>query len=415
MKNNTVVIGIMLALMLSVSGISVSGAGLSDEANIRATLLSQTPDPVGPGRYVELRFQIENLGTYPADNLVFELVPEYPFSLDPGDSVSRVLGTINARAVGEDAATLYYKLRVDSGSVEGDNTIRLRYSSDSGDSWAYFDDFTIRVQGDASQVGIASVSSEPDRFVPGEETDLTIKLSNMGESFIQDVAVKLDLSSTTLPFAPVNSATEKKVKTISAGSSADFTFSLITMGDAESDIYKVPVQITYADSTGASHTKSDYISLIVGTAPDLVVLLDSQTFYTSGAKGEITVKIVNKGVTNAKFLTVVAKPTDSFELLSPGTVYLGKLDSDDFETADFTLYAKSASGEYLTVPLSIDYTDANNKAYHQDINLEVRLYNAAELKRYGFSSGSPIVGIIIVLVIVGGGYYLYRRRKKAKK
>ena len=421
MKNSKTMFGLMLALMLAISSVPafalslVTPTTLSNEANIRASLLSQTPDPVAPGRYVELRFQIENLGTYKAENLVFELVPEYPFSLDPGDTVTRKLGTLYGRAIGDTAATLYYKVRVDANALEGNNIIKLKYSVDNGDSWSYFNDFTVRLQGDTSQVGISSVKADPERLVPGQETLATITVSNLGESFIQDVAVKLDLSAITTPFAPVNSATEKKVKTIAAGKSADFVFSLITLGSAESNIYKVPVLITYSDSTGTSHTKSDYISLMVGTSPDITVLLDKQTFYTSGAKGDITVKFVNKGVTNAKFMNVKIKPSDSFELLSPDTVYLGKLDSDDFETADFTIYAKPTSEKYLAVPISIDYTDANNQAYHKDINLQVRLYSGSELKRYGFSKGSPIVGIIIVLAIVGGGYYLYRRRKKAKK
>lgn len=410
--------GLMIIMMLALFWMPASAqysTTLTDQPNIRATLLSQTPDPVAPGRYVELRFRIENLGLSTTDDMLFELVTEYPFSLNPGDSPIRELGSFYGRATGDKAATLYYKLRIDNDAVDGDNTIRLRYSTDEGDNWEYFNDFTIRVQSDASQVGISSVVSEPERFVPGQETMATLTISNMGDSFIQDVAVKLDLSSTSTPFAPINSATEKKVKTIGAGKSAELSFNLITIGDATSSIYKVPVSITYSDATGASHTKNDYISLIVGTEPDIVVLLDSQTFHSSGARGDITVKFVNKGVTDAKFLNLEVKPSEDFELLSPAIVYLGKLDSDDFETADFTLYAKPTSEDYLVVPLSVDYTDANNQAYHQDVELKVRLYSSAELKRYGFSGGSPLVGIIIILLIVGGGYYIYRRRKKAKK
>lgn len=423
MKNNIgnrhIISGLMLIIMLALSGASAvaqfaTSTSLLDSSNIRVSLLSQTPDPVAPGRYVELRFRIENLGTASSEELLFELVPEYPFSLDPGDSTRRTLGSFYGRAIGDEAATLFYKLRVDTNAVEGDNTIRLKYSVDDGDSWA-FNDFTIRIQGDTSQVGISSVKAEPERFVPGQETLATITVSNMGDSFIQDVAVKLDLSAATTPFAPINSATEKKVKTIAAGKTADFAFNLITLGNAESSIYKVPVTITYSDSTGTSHTKSDYISLVVGTEPDIVVLLDSQEFYSSGASGEITVKFVNKGVTDVKFLNVMLNPSDGFELLSPSMVYIGNLDSDDFETADFKLYAKPTTDKYLVLPIGIEYTDANNKAYHQDVELNIRLYSSAELKRYGFSNGNPLVGIIIILAIVGGGYLIFRRRKKNKK
>jgi hypothetical protein len=411
MKTNRTILFIIAAILM----IGIANAAISNEPNIKATLLSQNPDPVAPGRYVELRFQIENLGTAQADNLVFELNPEYPFSLDPGVSPQIKLGTFYGRSIGTESATLYYKLKVDPNALEGLNTVKLGYSIDGGDSWALLDTFEIRVQASDPQIAISSVSTSPERLEPGKNAKLTVTVSNMADSFIQDVSVKLDLSSSTLPFAPVNSVTEQKAKTITAGNTMDFGFDLITMGDAVSNIYKVPITLRYHDSAGNLHNKSDYISIIVGTAPDIQVMLDSQSFYTAGVAGDVSIKFVNKGVTNAKFMNVQILPSDSFELLSADTVYIGKLDSDDFETADFKIFVKPTSEKIVGMPMQITYTDSNNQAYEQKLNIPIKMYSGAELKKFGLVKGSNMSWIFFLVVVAGVGYYIYRKKKKAKK
>ena len=411
-KNQIFLFVIALLIVLQIAAVNAS---ISDEPNIKATLLNQEPDPVQPGRYVDLRFRVENLGTASVDNLVFEILPEYPLSLNPGDSPRLRLGTFNGRSTGNTSATLYYKLRVDPGAIEGPNKIRLSYSKDDGSSWTILDDFYVRIQSVDSQISITSVTTIPDRLEPGKISRLVLRLTNFADTFVQDASIKLDLSSASMPFSPVNSTTERKIRTLAAGSSADFSFDLITLGNAESSIYKVPIQLKYYDTTGALHNKSDYISLIVGVSPDIMVMIDSQAFYTSGVAGDISIKFVNKGVTNAKFMNVKLEQTDKFELLSSDDVYIGKLDSDDFETADFKLYVKPTKDKTISLPLIIDYADANNKAYHQELDLPLRLYSGSELKKFGLVKGNSLFGIVLLVVIAGVGYYIYRRKKKAKK
>jgi hypothetical protein len=111
---------------------TTSGVIITGISYLRATLVNQDPSPADPGGYVEVLFKIENRGTKNADNASLELIPEYPFSLDPGVSAVTNLGTINGLQIGDNAFLVRYKLKVDKDAVNGDNEIKLKYSDGDG-------------------------------------------------------------------------------------------------------------------------------------------------------------------------------------------------------------------------------------------------------------------------------------------
>jgi hypothetical protein len=405
----------MLVLTLCISVIPQWGsAAVQDTSSqIVATLLNQDPDPVQPGMYVDVRFKIENIGLYQASDLVFQLQPNYPFSLDPGDTPIRQLGTFYGKAVGDNSATLYYRLRVDPKAGEGDNKILLKYSTDNGKNWATFPDFSIRIKTLNPQVDVTDITTTPSILDPGKNAKVIVKITNFADSFVQDAVVSLDLSS--MPFAPINSTAQKRIKIINAGESFMVPFDIVTLGNADSNIYKVPIRVSYKDQSGTDHNTSSFISMVVGTPPDILVLLDKQNVYRSAGTGTVSIKFVNKGVTNAKFMNVQILPNDQVDVISSSSNYIGKLDSDDYSTIDFQIYIKPTSASSVKIPLRVDYSDPNNQAYHQNIDLEMKLYSDEELKKFGMVQGNNLVGIVIVIVIVVAGFFLYRRFRKSKQ
>jgi len=342
-------------------------------------------------------------------------VPSYPFVLDPGESLMRELGTLYGRSIGDEAATLYYKLRVDRKAIQGDSELKLKYTFDDGKTWVLLDPFVIRVQSIDATVGITRIKSIPTKIEPGKSARVIVTLRNLADSVMEDISLKFDLTSDDMPFAPVNSTSEKKVRSLGAGESVDYVFDLLVLGDAASQVYKVPIVLSYADETGKLYNKSDILALVVGTRPDIAITIDDQEFYSSGSAGEITIKFVNKDVTDVKFLNVELMPSDDFDVFSTSSVYLGDLDSDDYESADFKVFVKGTDASSVKIPLKLDYKDANNEAFVQNVELNLRLYSKTEMKQFGLVQSSNTMGIVIILVIVVGGIYLYRKKKKKKK
>mgnify|MGYP001256204016 CR=1 FL=1 len=388
-----------------------SNATNTNQYNVNNTLVNQNPDPAEPGKYVEIRWKVENFGGKEVKDLRVELIPAYPFSLEPGDSPIRKVGTIWGNQMGDEGMMVYYKLRIDKNAVEGENAIMLRYSNDKGNTWTRVEPFNIRIKTHDAILSVLSAVSVPSQIVPGKDAEVQIKLKNMADSLLKDIKVKLDLTS--VPFVPIGATNEKEIIMLDSGKQSLLKFGLTAESDAESKIYKFPVLINYQDESGNKYSKNNTIGLIIGEMPKLSVVLDSSEVYTNGDMGDIVIKFVNKGVTDLKFLNVKLKQSSDYKILSNNDVYIGNIDSDDYETTDFKLYIQT-SKLAVQLPLSIEYRDANNNEYNENINLNLNLYSKAEAKKFGFKKSSKKTGIIIMIIIVVAGLIAYRRWRKKR-
>jgi len=400
---------------------------------INITMMNQDPDPVGPGEYMEIRFMIHNSrpGTE-AGNFQVELDPVYPFSLDSNEEAVRNIGTLPALGSGGNIIIVKYKVRVNDDAVEGTNPLKLKYKHDNTDWIAR--EFDVNIQTLDANLAIVSVATDPSKIKPGEKAVIKIKVKNMADSTMKDVTLKLDLTFSSflsqvatltatdsliafnsLPFVPLEGATEQKIYSLNPGEEHLFTYDIIAYSDAESRVYKVPVVITYYDELETLYTKNDIIGLIVGSKPDISVIIDESDLYVGKKSGTVVIRFINKGFSDVKFLDVKVEDNSNFELLSSPEVYVGNVDSDDYETVDFDIYLNDGAikkEKSITFPVHIEYRDANNNMYMEDYDLDLKILEPAKL---GIKTSSGTSTFIIVLVIVGvGGYFYYRRKKKRK-
>jgi len=408
MKNGKIMFGLFV-LSLILGSVGVFGRGVIYFHDIDVTLVNHDPDPAEAGRYVTVRFKIENTGAETVQDIVVEILPKYPFSLDPGESAVKQIGSVRSRQLGDTGVIVDYRLKVDENALEGDNEIELRYNAKNG-GWIKLEPFDIEINPHDILISIVSVEA-PKMIKPGEVSKVDINLKNLALSFIKDIKVKLDLRS--VPFATIGSTNRKIIKQMGADSEATVSFNLMAEPDAESQLYKVPIEIEFLDRLGVVYTKNETVGLIVGAVPDLSVIIDDSQIYSSGGTGEVTIKITNKGVTDVKFLNIILGDGE-YQILSTKEVYVGNIDSDDYETADFEISLGKVKGDVI-LPLLVEYKDANNNEYSKDISLPLKLYSSSEAKAAGLKKGSNAVGIIIVLVIVGAGFFIYRRWRKKKK
>jgi hypothetical protein len=412
-----------------------SGSAIADRdtyvsgASIRVSMISQDPDPVEPGDYVELRWMVINYGSRPLENVEFRLVTDYPFELI--GSADKSLGTIQGHQKGEEGVVLYYKVRIDEDASEGVNKLDLMYRY-SGMEWSKLDNFEVRVQSVDAAVIIDSVKLEPARISPGNTGTLNIKLKNMADSLMKNINVKLDLTLETiprsstgaeasllyeaLPFAPTGSSGEKRVQSLKAGASAIVSYDLMVYPDATSRVYKLPVIVTYKDELDTEFEKEQIIGIVVGAKPDIYVVIDSSDLLAGRKSGKVSFKFVNRGVTDVKFVDVVLEDTEDYDVISANEEYIGNIDSDDFESVDFSVYLKNngnpKESSEIEFPLKITFKDANNVDYSDDIKLKYKIYTA-EQKGQAKSRSATIIVVAIIIIIVG--WIVYRRWEKRRK
>ena len=410
MKKILIVILILIVLSLGVNAQVMTK--LSKYADVRVSFVNQEPDPAEPGKYVDVRFKFENNGFDQAKEVVIELLPEYPFSLDPGKSAIKKLGALHARQFGETAVIIKYKLRIDKNVVEGENELKLRYKFD-GYGWIEPDNFNINIQTHDAILAVDAVSIDKKTLEPGSSGIVKIKLANKADSILKNIKVTLGLGD--LPLVPIDSTNEKSIYKIDSRQSYEFEFKVLAKPNADSGVYKVPLSVSYLDELGKSYLKNVTIGLTIGAKPDLSITLDDSEIYESGKSGEIFVKIVNKGVTDIKFMNIKLMPSDNYRILSNEEVYIGNIDSDDYETADFELFIGGSKEKKVSLPVVLEYKDANNNDFKERIELTLDLYSASEAKKFGLKKGNGFVGNLVIVVIVVAGLFIYRKWRKHKK
>ena len=203
--------------------------------------------------------------------------------------------------------------------------------------------------GFASALTITSVSTNPDTIAPGETSQIIITLKNNADIDIEDVSVNLDL--TNVPFAPFESGSDFFTNEILESKTKQASFNLIALNDAKSGIYKIPVKISYTEDN-VIKTQSSLISLMINSQPIIEVSVDDGLLL-KGKENKVTFKIVNKGLADAKFLEIETKGSTSYNILSAEKIYVGDVDSDDFQTVDFQMFFSQNSLSKLDIPIIV--------------------------------------------------------------
>ena len=335
--------------------------------HLEVSLLNQQPDPVEPGKYVEVRFNVINSGLEDAKNVVFEIEPEFPFSLNSGTSASKSLGTIMGGAVGNNGVTVYYKLFVSKSARQGTSDIKIKYKVDNN-LWTA-KTFSIRIRSDQSLLTVEEIKTNPEKISPGSECIISLTLKNNGDDDIKNVIVNLvpvqaiaQATGTTYVesvFSPYGDSTEKIIKFIEKGQSQTVEFKLIASSEAQLQPYKMPIQITYEDRMGASYSKDIYAGLVVQEDTDYVAVIEREEQIIENSKNKIYATISNKGKSKMNFVYVEVLPSEDYVILSTPGIYLGNLDSDDEDSAEYELFFnKYNQTKDVPINVKITYRDA---------------------------------------------------------
>ncbi|MBI2651625.1 hypothetical protein HYX01_04085 [Candidatus Woesearchaeota archaeon] len=379
--------------------------------DIALNLISQEPDPAEPGKYVDVRFKFDNNGTGEAIDVEAEILPQYPLFLDESTSAIKKLGTLQSTQKGDVGVIAKYKLRVDKNAVEGKNELKIRYRINKG-VWITPKEFFIDIQTHDAILSVDSVSIDKKAFEQGSSSIVKIKITNNADSLLKDITAKIELGN--MPFIPIGSTNEKSIYQINAKESSNIDFELLANPESKSGVYQAPLKISYSDELGKGYFKNSTIGLIIGSKPDLSIALESSEIFQSDKAGEVVIKIVNKGVTDIKFVNVKLMPSNNYLILSSNDAYLGNIDSDDFENAAFKVFVKKHNKKEVKLPILIEYKDANNNDYKENKEIILSLYTSSEAKKFGFKKGNGYLGILIIIIIVAFGLLYYKRYVKPK-
>lgn len=364
------------------------------------------PYPAQPGRYIDVWIKLENRGTHDLANAEFRLVPKYPFSLDENEVALRSIGKLTSFQ----SAVVKFKVRIDNSAVLGNNPLNYEYHENTNNPWSD-GSFDVFIQPRDLNVQVENIISTPAKIAPGQKGKVTFTLKNYGDSSAENIKIKLGLLDSTIPLVPANTLGETTIEEIKAGQSREASIDVIALADASAKIYKIPIGIQYYDTSGKTYNITNVFAISISETPNIYFISDSTTIVAEDTAGDITIKVVNPSASDIKFMDIELLPSDNYELLSANRVYIGKVDSDDYGSADFKIYLKNSENMAFEVPIKATYHDATNEEYTTTQDVLVSFANA---KYDAKNSGSGISTLIFAIAIIGGGYLIYRRWKKKK-
>src|SRR3989338_2674128 len=385
-------------LLVTVLAIVRTGVlGASPGPQVRVSLLKYSPTPAEPGSVVDVWLQLTS-PSVPVDDVELRLVDDFPFSVPNGQTSVVSVG----RIAGAETKVVKFSLLVDSSAPNGVIELSVYHRYAGSVDWIK-SKVVLSLQSQSSLLVVDSFSSAPEKVLPGQRVDISIALKNNGRVGVKDVDVSLDLSGSK--FSILGGGTKKRIDSITIGESAVASFSLIADASADVKVYDIPVLVSYLDEKNKKFSDTSKIGLVVSAPAEVSILVDDTSFQKVGVPTTVSLKVVNKGVGELKYVSVSLLESSEYEVLSlSDSVYVGNLDSDDFETVQF-LIKPLVENPVLQVGLS----------FKDPYNVDGSLKSFISLrKKQSVNDGSSCSGWtwIVLLIVAGVGFWFWRRKKQ---
>lgn len=370
------------------------------------------PAPATPGNLFTLWVHVKNTTPYEAEDVVFELKYEYPFSLPAGESATEEIGTIRPNQI----VLVQKNILVEGGAPDGTYEIEMKVGDNSTVSRTVKKSIVVQNVAPVLEV----VGSSVTEAMPGENVAVTLELKNVGTSSAHDIVVKIaeDRTVTTTgvvverDIVPLG-ASSAYINEIRTGGTGEAELMLGVNNDADLKNYTLPIAITYYDSQGTQRSSSSYIGIKVSADPeiDLVISEISPVAYIGG-KSVISFDIFNVGAASARY--VVVEVSANGIAVSDPKQFIGTLEADDFDSFKSTFDFSGTEAGEKTITVKLTYKDQENQPSTFEKTLYLTVAGGQGSAEQMEAIASIITTIIILVILAGVGYIIYIKffRKK---
>jgi len=432
------IIGMMLIMVICLAGGAFANPG--DSKIISVSMINQDPDPAIAGNIVELRIGVENKGGESAENIVLELLPQYPFEMVPGDNPIQEIGTIKPYMDGSDMKIIKFRLRVDRDANEGQYGLEIwEYEEGKRDKIRVEKTITIDV---ANRECAEIIYIDKVELVPGRQTNMKFTINNVGSAPLRDLTFSWENEDDVI--LPVGSDNTKYIKYLDVGEKTELSYDVIADSNAAPGLYKLQLSLKYDDSTtGVEKEIATIAGVYVGGETDFDVA------FSESSMGEYSFTIANIGSNPAYSVSVIVPEQKNWKVSGSNSAIIGNLNKGDYTVASFNLQqsrvlsslgqdktitderkAKYLSGNRTmpdrqsnTVEIEIAYTDTmgNRKTVKNIVSINANSESDAKsayLSRGGKANPTQkgitttqwiALGLGVIIVV-----FLYRRHRKKK-
>lgn len=269
----------------------------------------------------------------------------------------------------------------------------------------------------APSIRVSLLNQDPDPVQQGSITELRFRVENLGGQTLNDVQIEI------LPQYPFTLYSGNAMQNIGKLRTSE------TGADAAIVSYKIKAdenavkgdnefELRVRDGTGMwkYYTDNNFMLRVsVLNASDIKVYLKESTIQKANTGGEVTFALANADIGSASFVQLTLLPSEEYEILSPSSYfYIGDMSADDTESQEIEIFVKETEKEKIILPVMLEYKDPDNVKYKKYVDVELRLYNPSEMKKFGFTETKSMASIFVVLLIIFGILFFWYRRRKRK-
>lgn len=294
---------------------------------ISVSLVNQDPDPAIAGDVVEMRIGVENRGDTAAENQMIEIVEGYPFEKVSGEDMVKNAGTIGAYDYGDDIKIVRFKIRINRDAIAGSYPLKIKTYEQGNAAAAGQQDITIEIKNRESAEVIYIDQVE---LLPGKITPMKFTINNVGSAPLRDLTFKWENEDSIV--LPVGSSDTKYIKYIEVGEAAELVYNVIASGNANPDLYKLDLSLTYDDPlTGEEKEIATSAGVYVGGETDFDIA------FSGSSNGETSFSVSNIGSVPASSVTVSIPRQQAWRVTGSDSVIIGNLNKGDYTIASFNL------------------------------------------------------------------------------
>jgi hypothetical protein len=325
MKKKMLPVLIILVLIACAPAVN---AALAGSTVLSMNLVNYDPDPAIAGNPVEVRIGIENIGGTTTNDLIVEIMPEYPFELVPGENAVQSIGMIPGYEVNsnQNLKIVKYRMQINKDAPAGRYELKVKYyeqgASDMTQKSLYLD---IKNRQNAEIIHIDKTA-----IIPGKQSSLKFTINNVGNAPLRDLTFYWENADNII--LPVGSDNTKYIRYIDIGNSTDLEYQVIADTNAQPGLYKLDLYLTYEDSISNQTKKiNTFAGLYVGGGTDFDVA------FSDNANGIMSFSVANIGSNPANSVSVVIPEQPVWSVSGTNSVIIGNLNKGDYTVASFKL------------------------------------------------------------------------------
>jgi len=386
----------VMFLLLLLVGMSFAATTATPSLTLTVSNISET---VRPGSSFLLQMLVVNNGGGTAKNLTVEPVIAKPFRIKTGTSDVANIGDISLGQSG--SAKLYLYVLPDTPGDVYDLDVVTSYNSGNK---RFSLTRTVSILIEASPT-LEIIDAEYGIIYPGDSATLTLEIRNIGNGKARNIrALYANSSGAILP----SGSAVAYVESLEPGKTKMVDIPISIMGDAEAGSYSVNVVVSYEDEDGTPQTElARSIGLGVQSNIELKTYFDNGRVIQN-IPSEVVISIANTGPSTAQYLEVMPTSKSGFKV-TPEVIYIGNLESDDFDTAEFEITSANAGDQQLE--LQLVYKDKFNNEQMVTRKIGITALTPKEAAAFEQRSLAPY---FLLLILIGVGIWYWRRRKKQK-